>query len=143
MSVRLHLFGSPTVDCGGESFALPFERRSQLLALLALKRSWVGRSELAAMLWPEQENKLAYANLRKTLFRLQSFPSAPQVELQGGALRLVVETDVSAFESALSEGRIADALPLRRGELLAGFEDDQNEAWSSWLGFERERPRIA
>ena len=49
----------------------------------------------------------------------------------------------SAFESALREQRLADALPMRRGELLAGFDDDQSEAWSSWLSFERDRLRLA
>ncbi len=122
---------------------MPFERRNQLLVLLALRRSWVGRAELAAMLWPEQPNKLAYSNLRKTLFRLQSLPWTSGVETQGQALRLEAETDVFDFESALREQRIAEALPLRRGELLAGFEDDQNEAWSSWLNFERDRLRVA
>ena len=76
MTVRLLLFGSPTMVDGGESFALPFERRAALVALLALRGSWVGRAELAATLWPEQGNKLAYTNLRKTLFRLQSMPWA-------------------------------------------------------------------
>ncbi len=32
---------------------------------------------------------------------------------------------------------------MRRGELLAGFDDDQSEAWSSWLNFERDRLRLA
>src|SRR5258708_27548590 len=58
MLVRLILFGSPTIAYDGETLALPFERRNQPLAFLALKRSWVGRAELAAMLWPEQEDKL-------------------------------------------------------------------------------------
>ncbi len=44
MTVRLLLFGSPTVEYGGESLALPFERRNQLLVFLALKRAWVGRA---------------------------------------------------------------------------------------------------
>ena len=141
MPLRLFLLGSPTVEYGGESFALPFERRNQLLAFLALKRSWVGRAELAAMLWPEQQTKLAYTNLRKTLFRLQSLPWGNSIETQGGALRFEAETDVFAFESALREQRFGDALPMRRGELLAGFDDDQSEAWSSWLNFERDRLR--
>jgi predicted ATPase/DNA-binding SARP family transcriptional activator/Tfp pilus assembly protein PilF len=143
MSVRLFLFGSPAIEYGGKSFALPFERRSQLLALLAMKRTWVGRAELASMLWPDQSSKLAYTNLRKTLFRLQSLPWSPRVEAQGSALRFEAETDVSAFEAALREKRIADALPMRRGELLVGLEDDANEAWSSWLNFERDRLRVA
>ena len=65
--LRLILFGSPTMECDGESFALPFERRNPLLVYLALKRSWVGRADLAALLWPEQEQKLALTNLRKAL----------------------------------------------------------------------------
>ena len=143
MTVRLLLFSSPTVEFGGGSAALPFERRSQLLAFLALKRSWVGRAELATMLWPELSSKLAYANLRKILFRLQSLPWAPRIDAQGGVLRFEAETDVAAFESALRDNRVADALSLRRGELLVGFDDDPNEAWSSWLNFERDRLRVA
>jgi predicted ATPase len=52
-----------------------------------------------------------------------------------------VPTDVAEFERARAEGRPADALALRRGELLAGFDDDGNEAWSAWLRFERDRLR--
>jgi hypothetical protein len=53
------------------------------------------------------------------------------------------DTDVFAFTSALEGGRLDDALALRRGELLEGFDDDANEAWTSWLGFERDRLRVA
>ena len=143
MKERLLLFGSPTVEYGGESVVLPFERRTQLLALLALKRSWIGRAELAAMLWPDLETERAYGNLRKILHRLQLLPWARNIEVRSGGVRFEAETDVSAFESALREQRIADALPIRRGELLAGFEDDRSEAWSSWLNFERDRLRLA
>jgi predicted ATPase/DNA-binding SARP family transcriptional activator/Tfp pilus assembly protein PilF len=143
MPVRLQLFGTPKIDCGGDTFALPFERRSQVLVLLALKRSWVGRPELATMLWPEQVDKLAFANLRKTLFRLQALPWGGGIEAQGNAVRFQARTDVFEFEEALREQRIADALPLRHGELLAGFDDDESEAWSSWLSFERDRLRVA
>jgi predicted ATPase/DNA-binding SARP family transcriptional activator/Tfp pilus assembly protein PilF len=143
-SPRLHLLGPPAVvGEGGAASALPFERRSQLVVLLALKRAWVGRHELAAMLWPELPSKLALANLRKTLFRLPSVPWGSAVEVQETALRLVADTDVADFEAALAERRGTDALALRRGALLAGFDDDANEAWTAWLGFERERLRAA
>jgi predicted ATPase/DNA-binding SARP family transcriptional activator/Tfp pilus assembly protein PilF len=143
MTVRLFLFGAPTIESGVQTFALPFERRTQLLVLLALKRSWVGRAEIAALLWPEQDSKLAYTNLRKTLFRLQNLPWAPAIESQGGALRFDAPSDVAAFESALRERRVAEALSLRRGDLLAGFDDGQHEAWTGWLAFERDRLRVA
>jgi predicted ATPase/DNA-binding SARP family transcriptional activator len=143
MAVRLHLLGPPAVEWEGDSLALPFERRAQLLAFLALKRAWIGRAELAAMLWPDHAGKLAQANLRKTLFRAQSLPWAATLETRGGALRFDAQTDVFAFESALREKRFGEAVGLWRGEFLDGFDDGESEAWSGWLAFERERLRSA
>lgn len=150
MPVRLQLFGTPQVDAdtdvdhGGMPLALPFERRHQVLVFLALKGGWVARADVAAMLWPDQPAKLASSNLRKALFRLQELPWGRCVESQGHAMRAVhATTDVAEFEAALGEQRLTEALRLRRGELLAGFEDDASEAWTSWLGFERDRLRTA
>ncbi len=106
MSLRLILFGAPTIESGGQSLALPFERRSQLLVLLALRRIWVGRAELATTLWPDQATKLAYANLRKTLFRLQSVPWGRRTSSCRKARRRrgVTDTDTfEGFETALRE----------------------------------------
>jgi predicted ATPase/DNA-binding SARP family transcriptional activator len=140
----LNLFGAPTVASGdGTSLALPFERRTQVVVLLALRRDWVPRAELAAMLWPEQPAKQAFANLRKTLFRLPLLAWAPAVQADGAALRLTIATDVEAFDQALRDRRSADALAAYRGELLAGFDDGQSEAWTRWVGFERDRLRAA
>jgi hypothetical protein len=47
--VNLSLFGAPAIEHGGKSHALDFERRTQRLAYLALKRAWVGRAEVAAL----------------------------------------------------------------------------------------------
>jgi predicted ATPase/DNA-binding SARP family transcriptional activator len=143
MKSRLVLFGPPAVERDGVEHALPFERRGQLVALLALRRAWVPRTEVAALLWPDQREALASANLRKTLFRLQTGPWQGLVEVQASALRCDTPCDVQDFEAALADGRGADALALRRGELLAGFDDDANEAWSAWLRFERDRLRAA
>lgn len=140
---RLLLFGVPTLVHDGQAQALAVERRSQLLLLLALKGGWVGRAELAAMLWPEHEPRLAATNLRKALFRLPALPWGRHVQVQSGALRFDGDTDVAAFEQALHDGRLDEALALRRGDLASGFDDDGNEPWTSWLGFERERLRVA
>ncbi len=142
-AVRFQLFGAPAVQVDGHTLALPFERRSQLVVLLALRRQWVPRAELAALLWPELNDKQAFANLRKTLFRLPALPWAQAVQAEPAALRADVATDVAAFESALQEGRVADALAAYGGELLAGFDDGQGEGWTRWLGFERDRLRSA
>jgi len=143
MSLRFHLFGSPRVDVAGTSHALPSERRGQLVAFLAMKQAWVGRPELAALFWPDQSSKLAFANLRKTLFRLQGVAWADGLEVEGSAVRMVATTDVADFEAALRDGRVADALPLYTGDALRGLDDGQSEAWTGWLHFERERLRTA
>jgi predicted ATPase/Tfp pilus assembly protein PilF len=143
VAVRVYVFGSPRIEYRGAPVALPFERRSQLVVLLALKRAWVTRADLAAMFWPDMQNRLAYANLRKILFRLQALPWAGQLEAHAGAVRFEAQTDAFDFETALREQRFADALALRTGELLAGFDDGQNEAWTGWLNFERDRLRVA
>jgi predicted ATPase/DNA-binding SARP family transcriptional activator/Tfp pilus assembly protein PilF len=142
MPLHLHLFGPPRIVLDGAESALPLERRHQLLVLLALRRGWVGRAELAALFWPELDGKLAFANLRKTLFRLQAQPWGAAVEVQGSALRLAdAQTDVAAFDAAVAEGRIDAALALCRGDLLEGYDDGASAAWSAWLGVERERLR--
>ena len=118
MTVRLLLLGSPLVQHSGESIALPFERRTQLLAFLALKRAWVGRAELAAMLWPDQQTKLAYTNLRKTLHRVQSLPWSPQIEMQGGALRFQAGTDLFDFDLPSERIALRPASPRDAARLM-------------------------
>jgi predicted ATPase/DNA-binding SARP family transcriptional activator len=142
--VRLNLFGPPTIEQHGAVLPLPFERRGQLCVLLALRGGWVTRTEVASMLWPEQEARLAFTNLRKTLFRMPALAWAPAIEAQqAAALRLEIASDVADFEAALREQRSDAALALYRGELLAGFDDGQSEPWTRWVGFERDRLRTA
>jgi predicted ATPase/DNA-binding SARP family transcriptional activator len=139
MVIRVLLFGVPSLVQEGVTTALPRERGSQLLVLLAHRRGWVPRHELAALLWPEHESKLALTNLRKSLFRLQDRPWGAALEVLPGSVRLDADTDVAAFDAAVQAGQHADALALRRGEWLQGFDDDANEAWTAWLQFERDR----
>lgn len=147
MPHRFQLFGAPTLIPGEDAapMALPFERRAQLLVLLALRRAWVPRTELATLLWPDQTDRLAAANLRKTLHRMQDLDWCAALQSEGGALRVQPEAgvDVHAFEQALREGRVPDALAMYRGGLLAGFDDDDNEGWTDWLHFERRRLQAA
>lgn len=138
------LFGAPSVVQDGAATMLPRERGSQLLVLLAHRRgAWVARHELAALLWPEQEARLALANLRKALFRLQERPWGGALEVLPGSVKLEADTDLAAFDAAVQGGRPAEAIALGRGEWLQGFDDDANEPWTTWLRLERDRLRAA
>lgn len=126
---------------GASSWVLPFERRSQLVVLLGLAGAWVARREAAATLWPEAAGPAAATSLRKTLFRLAQVPWGACVQSEGGALRLDADCDLAAFQDALRDARLDDALALWQGDPLAGFDDDANEAWSGRIRFERDRLR--
>ena len=142
--VRLVLFGPPALALpGGVLRPLALERRCQLLAYLALRREPVPRAELATLLWPEQGRAQALGNLRTALFRAQALDWSAALEPGPAALRFTAATDVHDFESALREGRGADALEQVRGELMAGFDDGGSEPWTRWLAFERDRLRAA
>lgn len=139
MTWRLRLVGTPTAQRDGDALPLPFERRSQIVALLALSGEWMRRSEVAALLWPELPRTLASTNLRKALFRLRDAPWSDALESDGDLMRMAVATDVDDFSAQVREGRLAQALSEHRGQLLQGFDDDANELWSDWLRTRRGR----
>jgi predicted ATPase/DNA-binding SARP family transcriptional activator len=143
MSWHLRLVGTPAIDSLGQTFPLPVERRGQLVALLALRGDWMQRAELAALLWPDVPQALASTNLRKAVFRVREAAWGECMEAEGTALRVVLRHDVATFHAWVRDGRLAEALSQTRGELLAGFDDDANEAWSSWLRAQRDRWRAA
>lgn len=143
MTWSLRLLGTPAARRGGDTMPLAFERRWQLVALLALRGDWMRRSEVAAMLWPDVTRALASTNLRKALFRLRDAPGAQALESDGDLLRFVATTDVDDFAALVRESRLAEALASHRGELLQGFDDNANEPWSEWLRSQRERWRSA
>ncbi|MCW5656500.1 MAG: tetratricopeptide repeat protein [Burkholderiaceae bacterium] len=137
MPAYLRLLGRPQIEHDGVRSMLPAERRCQLLALLALRRGWVARAELAALFWPGQQRPLAQANLRKALHFARLLPWAAALEAHGSAVRFVVATDLHDVEQALREGRTEAALELCRGELLDGLDELANAAWTDWLDAER------
>ena len=106
------------------------------------RRSWVGRAELAAMLWPEQENKLAYTNLRKTLFRLQSLPWGGRSRCR--AARCASKRRPTWPSSSRRCGTAASPRPCRCAAASSSPDSttSSSEAWSSWLGL-RARPPAA
>ena len=136
-TTRLRLFGRPVVEHAGAALPLAAERRNRLLVLLALRRGWVSRAELAAAFWPDHAAKLALANVRKAMHLAHELPWAAALETQGSTVRFNVATDVHEFERALQDGRVTDAVQGRGGELLDGWDDPSNAAWTEWLDGQR------
>lgn len=136
-TTRLRLLGRPEVVHADGVSALPVERRCRVLVVLALRRGWVGRAELAALLWPDRKAELGLANVRKALHLAHELGWADALETEGHAVRFQVPTDVRDFELAQQEGRVADALACGGAVLLDGWDDLANPAWSEWLDAQR------
>ncbi|MCW5634931.1 MAG: hypothetical protein KIT17_16470 [Rubrivivax sp.] len=142
----LRLYGSPVVArSGGAAPPWPAQRRTALLALLALRGDWVPRRDLAALLWPGLPRARALTNLRKAwhfaheLVRGSGL-QAP-LEATADALRWAPPSDAQRFERAQRDGRWADALAAQDGVLLDGLDDPDNAAWTEWLHAERAQHR--
>lgn len=136
---RLRLFGVPELHAGAVVAFIP-ERRFLLLAMLALHGGrWWPRDRAAALFWPDRPNVDARRNLRKLLFEARGVPGVQELHASDHALRWDIATDLQDFHAALAQGRVAEAVALRRGPLLDGVDLPDHPALADALAAERTR----
>ena len=70
--LALYLFGSPRIELDHQPITVDTRKAIALLAYLALARQPHSRDALAALLWPEYDQRHAYAALRRTLSALNT-----------------------------------------------------------------------
>lgn len=138
-SPELLLFGPPELRAAGSTVELPTRKLLAIIAYLALEGE-SSRATLASLLWEASEDR-ARANLRGELYRLKDTPFAGVFEEDGKRLRLArsVQSDLERFERFMAHSDWAQALELRRGPLLEGFEVSDAPAFEDWLLLMRER----
>jgi DNA-binding SARP family transcriptional activator/tetratricopeptide (TPR) repeat protein len=134
----LSLFGVPTLEVGARRIVFTAERPFQLLAYLACRRRWVRRDELADMLDTKRDAVRARSNLHKVLLRADRIAGVI-IERQGDLLRWSPASDLGAFEAAIEEHRLVDAITLGAATLLEGFDAAFLGAGAAWLLAERQR----
>ena len=130
--LRVRLLGQLAIELDGTEVEPPSSRRARaLLAWLALERRMHSRSALAARFWPDVLDESARTSLRSALSALRKAlgPGSEEYLIAGRhgvglADESLVWTDVGEFEQSVAEGRLAEALALSQGELLAGLDDD-------------------
>jgi DNA-binding SARP family transcriptional activator/tetratricopeptide (TPR) repeat protein len=138
--LRVRLLGGLELRLGGDQVPpLDSARAESLLAYLLLHRDAPQqRQHLAFTLWPDSSEPQARTNLRHVLHNLRrALPDADRfIDVRPRTLQWRAEAplllDVAAFEQALADGRLEDAVHAYGGELLEGSYDD-------WLLEERER----
>jgi TolB-like protein/DNA-binding SARP family transcriptional activator/Flp pilus assembly protein TadD len=119
-------------------------KRVALLCYLALAtpRGPHRRDTLLPLFWPEHDTQHARNSLSQSIHVLRR-SLGPDAVLSGGdTLSLAwgdLWCDVVAFEEALDDGRLVDAVELYGGELLEGFHLASAPEFERWLESERER----
>ncbi|MFN3266115.1 MAG: ATP-binding protein [Deinococcales bacterium] len=130
----LRLLGAPELHQDGVVSALPLERISWLLCLLASHADWIRREEIAELIWTDVDSDTK-PRLRQLLYRANKLTRG--IESQSKRLRWAGTSDVQQFRQLCQMGRELEALQLWQGELLAGIEADDSE-FGAWLQLERD-----
>jgi len=127
--LRVRVFGGLALEGGGATVPRS-SRVHRLLAWLACHPGMHARSKLAGLFWPDVLDESARASLRGALSELRHAlgPAAVHVVATRAHVGLAgdgLEVDVREFDALLARGRAEEALAVaRRGELLAGLEDE-------------------
>ena len=141
MLVRLTTLGAARVHSGETDFPdLPAQRlRFALLLYLAVERD-VAREEVVAMFWPDRDTARGKHALRQMLYELRQVLGEDWIDMRRDRIVVSAAVDALEFESAVEEGRAADALTLYGGPFLHGFALD-NRSFEAWA--DRRRGHLA
>jgi len=150
--LTLRTLGSLTLrDSAGNEIAtiLSQPKRCALLVYLAVAspRGLHRRDTLLSLFWPERDDAHGRNALSQGLSYLRRNLSANVIIGRGpeevGLASDTIRTDVEDFESAIEDGRWADALDLYGGDFLRGFHVGDAWGFGEWLEAERERLKEA
>lgn len=118
---------------------LPLDRPASLAYYLSLRGDWVKRSELAYLYYPDADESLALANLRRLIHRLKQYDWASALEADQVRLRLMLASDAQAFRTAIEQKDFTGALGWYGGTFLEGLSFPDLPGFEAWLELERDR----
>ena len=145
--IRLRLLGTTELvraDGSDITTVLQQPKRLAVLALLAASGEghWLRRDTLLAIFWPDMDDERARGALRRTLTFLRTHVGDAVIRTRGDEVAIAADglwCDLTASEAALRDGRLADAVDLYRGEVLAGLHVPSAPEFQRWLDAARER----
>lgn len=134
----LRLLGVPELYREGP-LVLPTRKLWAITAYLAAQAEPVQRGKLAALLWGDQEEERARANLRQELYRLRGTSAEGLFISQGDTLTLAEHhSDLETVSQYTQQGQWGQALALFRGEFAQGLVVRGAAEFEDWLLLERE-----
>jgi ABC-type oligopeptide transport system substrate-binding subunit/DNA-binding SARP family transcriptional activator len=145
--LRLYLLGPPRLELDGEPVHLPRRKAMALLAYLAVTGRAHSRDSLATLLWPENDQQSARAELSRTLSLLNRILGPESLAADRATVALGPELDLwldtAAFRERLAAGPVApgsgrdvEAVELYRDDFLAGFTLRDSAQFDEWQFFQ-------
>lgn len=133
MKTAAQLLAGPKL-LGGDGWTVPpVTRPLLLLSYLAFQEDWVSRDEILAVFWPDMRETKARQSLRALLYSCKKEVYADALEVEPGRVRWAVNTDVHAFQEAVSNGDWQGAVNLYEGTFLERVQGDASPAFEVWL----------
>jgi DNA-binding SARP family transcriptional activator/pimeloyl-ACP methyl ester carboxylesterase len=156
--LSLRLLGAPQVAYGGRPISLRLHKELALLIYLAVTSRPQTRMALAALLWPDHDERSALAALRRTIYQLKVDIGENLLEVKGHLVRLHPDVslwlDTQEFSNATQRCRghehapdapfascvatLEDGMKLYGDDFLSGFSLPDSVAFDDWQFFERE-----
>jgi serine/threonine-protein kinase len=144
--IRLRVLGTLSIEAEPRERVAELAAQPKSLALLAYlvlarPRGFHQRDRLVGLFWPEMNQEQARAALRKALHGIRRSLGEDVVEARGTEAIAIsaaaIECDALAFETAVSEGSLREALERYTGELMPGTFIRGASGFEEWI--ERER----
>ncbi|HVL80750.1 MAG TPA: BTAD domain-containing putative transcriptional regulator, partial [Actinomycetota bacterium] len=158
--LSIELLGSPAISAGGRRVQVDTRKAVALLAYIAVTRESPRRDTLAALLWPDHDERRARAALRRTLSVLRSgledrwlVAERDQISLDRGGVRLDLdELRSGAAGCDVHRGApqpacdacfagLSSSAELWRGDFMAGFALRDSATFDDWQFFQAEGVR--
>ncbi len=129
--LEITLFGMPQVRLDGEEVYFPYAKINAMLYYLAVKPV-VGRDEIAGLLWPEEDERIAKKNLRNAIYQAKKSLGAEFIDSpKKSLLCLDWSQDISCDALKFADNPV-DNLSLYGGDFLDGFYIKDSEEYEFW-----------
>lgn len=143
--LEFRFLGFPEFRLSGRRVELALRKAAALLIYLAEAGGPVARDVVATLLWPETDEQLARARLRRTLYKIRIAFDREIIAATGASLSLhpalSAEIDTRVFEQACNSRSLDEAADIYNDDYLAGFSLPDSPEFEEWIFFRRETLR--
>ena len=154
--LAIYLLGPPRVELDANELHIPRRKALALLAYLAVERHSHRRDSLAALLWPEYDQRSARTDLSRTLSVLSNLLGGEWFCADRESIGLNPERppwlDVAVFRQRLAlceahdhplgqacsecQQRLSEAVEFHRDDFLAGFNLPDSLSFDEWARYQ-------